>query len=67
MYPASILWVDWLHDEGVSEPEVLLDVLHNLIGKPYLRVAPLPAPRADGPVEKKIMNCLLYTSDAADE
>ena len=55
MYPASILWVDWLHNEGVSEPEVLLDVLHNLIGKPYLRVAPLPAPRADGPVEKKFM------------
>ena len=55
LYPAGILWVDWLHAGGVSEPEALLEVLDNLSGKPYLRVAPLVEPAAAGPAEKTLM------------
>ena len=63
IYPAGVLWVDWLQANGVDHPERLLNGLTNLMGKPYLRMASLPEPKSPKALEHELQSCFQTLAD----
>ena len=63
IYPANVLWVDWLQANGVDRPETLLNGLANVTGKPYLHIAPLPEPKPPKILEDELQSCFQKLAD----
>ena len=57
IYPAGVLWVDWLKANGVDHPETLLNGLTSITGKPYLRIASLTEPQSSKVLEHELQRC----------